>query len=644
VIKEIIDFFNSDNFMPHGHCFLWQPNILWLHVLSDAGIALAYFSIPFALIYFVLKRKDLPFQTVFILFGAFILLCGSTHLLSIWVLWYPNYAFEGIVKALTAIVSIITFFMLLKLIPKALLLPSPVQLAFLNGELSEANSKLEAMYEQQRRSGQSHLRAVVDYAIDGLITINDSGIVQSFNPACQRIFGYKAEEIIGQNIKVLMPEPYHSEHDDYLSHYLHTGDAKIIGTSGREVRAKRKDGSIFPMDLSVSSFQLEGQQYFSGIIRDITERKDVEAKLRSHTNYLRAVVDHAIDGLITINEQGIVRSFNPACERIFGYNAEEIIGNNIKMLMPEPYHSEHDHYLKHYLTTGDAKIIGTAGREVRAKRKDGTIFPMDLSVSSFQLEDGRYFSGIIRDITERKDVEAKLISYMKELESSNKELDDFAYIASHDLKEPLRGIHNHSRFLLEDNEGKLDADSVGRLGRLVYLSQRMEKLVNDLLYFSRLGRQELAIQSTDINHVIADIESTLDVMLEEHHVQITIPETLPTITCDRLRVTEAFRNLITNAIKYNDKPEKIIEIGFLSQFEGFTHVFYVKDNGIGIPVEFYNEVFRIFKRLQSSKTNEEEGTGVGLTFVKKIIERHGGRIWLHSEMGKGTSFYFTLGE
>ena len=271
-----------------------------------------------------------------------------------------------------------------------------------------------------------------------------------------------------------------------------------------------------------------------------------------------------------------------------------------------------------------------------------------MSLSEFTLEDGQHFSAIVRDITLRKEAEDALAGYTRALEQSNKELDDFAYIASHDLKEPLRGIHNHSRFLLEDNEDKLDKDSVGRLNRLTSLSQRMERLVSDLLYFSRLGRQDLAVHATDLNAVVRDIEATLDVFLGERSACIVIPEPLPTIICDKTRVAELFRNLITNGVKYNDKAKKVIEIGHLSS--GKTpdgvrvgNIFYVKDNGRGISPEFHEEIFRIFKRLQSEQ-DSEEGTGVGLTFVKKIIERHNGRIWLESELGSGTVFYFTLEE
>lgn len=246
----------------------------------------------------------------------------------------------------------------------------------------------------------------------------------------------------------------------------------------------------------------------------------------------------------------------------------------------------------------------------------------------------------------RRRTELTLQRYMDQLERSNQELDDFAYIASHDLKEPLRGLFNHSSFLLEDYQDKLDEDGARRLKRLSLLSQRMERLVNDLLYFSRLGRTELAVQETDLNGVIADIRLMMEAALTERHARIIVPRPLPRIVCDKPRVTEVFRNLITNAIKYNDKAKRLVEIGFreaVTTRDGTEwNVFYVKDNGIGIEAEFHREIFRIFKRLNNTPDGQDAGTGVGLTFVKKIVERHGGRIWLESEPGKGTTFYFTL--
>lgn len=240
----------------------------------------------------------------------------------------------------------------------------------------------------------------------------------------------------------------------------------------------------------------------------------------------------------------------------------------------------------------------------------------------------------------------ELQHYTQALERSNRELDDFAYIASHDLKEPLRGLFNHASFLIEDYEGTLDDDGVRRLRRLSYLAQRMEHLVNDLLYFSRLGRTELAVQETDPNAIVQETELLLESFMKERNARIVVPTPLPRIICDRPRVAEVFRNLITNAVKYNDKPERIIEVGFLEEVETpqgpEKKVFYVRDNGVGIEQEFHEEIFRIFKRLQRPAEEKESGTGAGLTFVKKIVERHGGHVWLTSEPGKGTTFYFTL--
>lgn len=386
------------------------------------------------------------------------------------------------------------------------------------------------------------------------------------------------------------------------------------------------------------------------VIQQSVERQTKELFLLTQSlveskEKIRAIVDNTVDGIITINQKGIVESYNRACVRIFGYAPDEVIGKNIKMLMPEPYQSEHDRYLENYRKTGEKKIIGI-GREVSGCRKNGMRFPIDLSVSEVNLQGKRLFSGIVRDITERKEAEAEAARYTIALERSNKELDDFAYIASHDLKEPLRGLHNHARFLLEDNEGKLAEDSMSRLHRMTALTKRMEKLINDLLYFSRLGRQDMAIQPTDLNVVIYDIENTLEHFLDERNGRIVIPEPLPFLVCDKVRITEVFRNLVTNALKYNSSNERIVEIGFLKERTNevgllYEDVIYVKDNGVGIAPEFKDEVFRIFRRLNNTK-NQEEGTGVGLTFVKKIIERHGGTIWLESETGKGTTFYFTL--
>jgi len=229
----------------------------------------------------------------------------------------------------------------------------------------------------------------------------------------------------------------------------------------------------------------------------------------------------------------------------------------------------------------------------------------------------------------------------EELHQSNKELDDFAYIASHDLKEPLRGIHNFSTFLLEDYADKLDEDGSAKLETLTRLTRRMETLIDSLLHFSRLGRVDLAIDRVGLNGIVAEVVDSLGINLKEAGVEVRVPRPLPAVRADRARVGEIFHNLIINAMKYNDKAEKWIEIGYQEDRQGAPPVFYVRDNGIGIPEKHFDAVFRIFKRLHG-RDKFGGGTGAGLTIVKKIVERHNGRIWVESAHGLGTTFYFTL--
>jgi two-component system, LuxR family, sensor kinase FixL len=481
------------------------------------------------------------------------------------------------------------------------------------------------------------LRAVLDTVVQGLIIIDERGTVRSFNPAAVRIFGYRPEEVIGRNVKMLMPEPYHAQHDGYLSHYMETGEARVIGI-GREVSARRKDGSVFPIELGVTEMRAAEERRFIGIVRDISDTKELEA----NKVFLQTLIENIPDGLVTIDIGGTMLRVNRPAERMFGYAAEELVGRNVSMLMPEPHHDAHDGYLAAFCRTGKGSLVTGAGREVTGLRKDGSVFAVDLSVSQMWVGGQRIFAGLMRDISARKAMERDKQQFADDLARSNQELDDFAYIASHDLKEPLRGVANNANFLKEDYQDLLDERGVKRVARMVFLCQRLERLVDDLLYFSRLGRQKLAVQPTNLNEVIKDIQ----LMLREQDAEIVIERPLPTIVCDLPRVTEVFRNLISNAIKYNKAKRKRVEVGYSAE-EGDDPdarpelVFHVRDNGIGIPREFHREVFRIFKRL-NEEDDSVRGTGVGLTFVQKIVERHRGRIWLESQVGVGTTFYFTL--
>lgn len=351
---------------------------------------------------------------------------------------------------------------------------------------------------------------------------------------------------------------------------------------------------------------------------------------QSKTNWLNNVIEYAVDGLITIDENGLIESFNPACEEIFGYKAENVMGQNIKILMPEPYHGEHDRYLNNYHDTGEKQIIGI-GREVQGRKQDGTVFPLELSVSEISIEGRRLYSGIVRDITERKRAEDEILR-------SNIELERFAYIASHDLQEPLRMVSTFTDLLREDYSDKLDDQARQYMSFTTDASKRMRALVLDLLEYSRVGAEESGFSEFDGSAQLEAVLENLKESIDETGAAITI-DAMPTIFANPVRFSRLMQNLIGNGIKYR-APDRTTQIHVSAEEREIDWLFAVRDNGIGIRQEYFEQIFVIFKRLHNK--NEYTGTGIGLAICKKIVANFGGRLWVESDVGKGSVFYFTV--
>ena len=345
---------------------------------------------------------------------------------------------------------------------------------------------------------------------------------------------------------------------------------------------------------------------------------------------LQSIVDNTVEGLITINQMGIVESYNKACEEMFGYDAKEVVGQNIKVLMPDPYRTEHDGYLRKYHDTKNKKIIGTI-REVQGMKKDGTIFPIDLSVSEVTVEGQTLYSGIVRDISERKKAE-------EEIMRSNAELERFAYIASHDLQEPLRMVSSFTNLLNEEYNDRFDKQAEEYMTFIMDASHRMQNLIGDLLEYSRIGYEDAGFTDVDaLSHTNLAI-SNLQEIIGETGAQISVSD-LPTIHANPIRFSRLMQNLIGNAIKYRDKSRTPI-ISVEAKDNKNEWIFSVQDNGIGMKEEYLEKIFVIFKRLHGK--NEYSGTGIGLAVCKKIVESFHGRIWAESNSGSGSVFYFTI--
>jgi PAS domain S-box-containing protein len=372
-------------------------------------------------------------------------------------------------------------------------------------------------------------------------------------------------------------------------------------------------------------------------------------RLRESEESFRTIFDNAGIGISVLDQKARMLRANATMQEMFGYSAEEALNLALSTL------THPDDVMGDIEAFQDvcAGLLDRYQIEKRYYRKDGQLLWGRFTATSIKDAVGQphYVIGMLEDITERKRAEEELQRRATalqrlntELEHSNRELDAFAYIASHDLKEPLRGLHHFSHFLLEDHADRLTEDGVEKLRTVMRLTQRMESLLESLLHYSYLGRTEMAVAEIDMQEVVEDTVELLAVRLQESQVNIRIQAPLPRVRADRVHVGEIFNNLIVNAIKYNNKDEKWIEIGCDVSDEGTTQqpVFYVRDNGIGIAPQHHEAIFRIFRRLHG-REEYGGGTGAGLTIVRKIVERHGGRIWLVSQPGAGSTFSFTLG-
>ena len=492
----------------------------------------------------------------------------------------------------------------------------------------------------QRATPEERLRSVIDHIVDGIISIDGHGTITTFNPAAERIFGYTADEAIGQNVKMLMPDPYRREHDSYIANYLRTGEAKIIGI-GRQVVGQRKDGSTFPMELAISEFRLGEGRYFTGIVRDITERQRAEQELREAAERIRSVVDHVIDGIITIDERGNIQSYNPAAERIFGYPPGAVIGRNVKMLMPEPYHGEHDRYVENYLRTGQPKIIGI-GREVIGRRSDASTFPMELAVSEFRVGGRRYFTGIVRDITERKRLEDELRQRLADLAAADRQKNDFLAMLGHELRNPLGPMRN-ALYLMR--MGGSDTGTVAQAQEMIERQlQHLVRLVDDLLDVSRIirGKIEMRKERIDLAQVIRRAVETAQPVVDAngHVLDVLLPGQAIFVMGDLIRLAQVIANLLNNAAKYTTRPGRI-ELVLASERD--EALITVRDEGEGIPSELLPRVFDLFVQGDHTLARSQGGLGIGLTLVQRLVEMHNGKVSASSAgRGRGTEFTVRL--
>jgi PAS domain S-box-containing protein len=363
-----------------------------------------------------------------------------------------------------------------------------------------------------------------------------------------------------------------------------------------------------------------------------TMAAQVTRALQTTEMRLRSVSETAHDAIIAADADGIIQFWNPGAARMFGYSADEILGQPLTVLMPARFHDAHRTGIRRYVATREAHVVGKTV-ELAGRRKDGSEFPIELSLGAAPVNGVLSFTGVIRDITER-------IRSAAALEATNAELESFSYSVSHDLRAPLRAIHGFSRILLEDHNAKLDAEAQRLLGVIDQNTRRMGQLIDDLLAFSRLGRQEITAGRVDMKELTTVVADDIKRAEGERNGKLEIRiGALPPARGDRALLRQVVSNLLQNAVKFTrGRDNARIEVG--SRLEGKQTVYYVKDNGAGFDLRYADKLFGVFQRLH--RAEDFEGTGVGLAIVKRIVQRHGGRVWAEGKVDEGATFYFTL--
>ncbi|MGC2671535.1 MAG: PAS domain S-box protein [Candidatus Acidiferrum sp.] len=488
----------------------------------------------------------------------------------------------------------------------------------------------------ESKESEARYRGLLEAAPDAMVVVNQGGEIVLLNVQAEKQFGYRRDELVGQKVTNIIPEGFAERLIADGTRTAAEALAQQIGT-GIELIARRKNGSEFPIEIMLSPLESAEGTLVTAAIRDISVRRAAEKHLAQMEGRYRGLLEAAPDAMVVVNQGGEIVLLNVQAEKQFGYSRDELVGQKVTNIIPEGFAERLVSDALRSVEEALAQQIGT-GIELIARRKNGSEFPIEIMLSPLESAEGILVTAAIRDITTRKKAEANLLNKVEELNRSNEELGQFAYIASHDLQEPLRMVASYTQLLSRRYKGKLDSDADEFIAFAVDGAGRMQRLIQDLLAYSRVGTKGQELLATSSEEALQQALINLRGAIAERGALVT-HDPLPNVLADEMQLVQLFQNLVGNAIKYQSSGIPKVHIT-AAQNGSQKWTFSVKDNGLGIDPQYFEKIFGMFQRLH--KREEFAGTGIGLAICKKIVERHGGNISVESEPGHGSTFRFAL--